>query len=438
MTFFKISNLLRCALATLIVFGGSVLAQNNGQGYGQWKVNGNQNVSSNQFLGTTDNSPIILKTDNQMRMKVDATGKVAVTDLAGNTPAIVGVNADGSLYRASDPGIDSLFDCSTKLYRATGNYLTPDCFIGSTNKEAFRMYTNNSERMRISSTGDLGIGTTAPETPLHFFSATNAELRIQGSSNTALPTLGFAGGTGSQTIQLAKIKANLNTSNFIPEMVFEVNNSQGLNSVQQVLRMDFKAAEFRTSLGVGMSAQAGSQLAVNGSATFTESNNTANWLKLGHNGANAFIEHNTASASSNSPSRLFINQNGGRTDFGGDVILAQNLGLGTTEFNDASSGKAYRLSVDGRIRANEVKVYSGWADYVFESDYELMPLSEVEAYIAENGHLPNLPSSAEVAQNGVDLGETQAKLLEKIEELTLHLIRLEKENEMLKAEMGLK
>ena len=438
MTFFKSSLLLRCGFVMALVFSGAVLAQNNGQGNGQWKVNGNQNVSSNQFLGTTDSSPIILKTDNQMRMKVDATGKVAVTDLAGTTPAIVGVNADGSLYRASDPGLDSLFDCSTKLYRATGNYLTPDCFIGSTNKEAFRMYTNNTERVRISSVGDVGIGTTAPQTPLHFFSATNAELRIQGANNTALPTLGFAGGTGSQVIQFAKIKANLNPSSFIPEMVFEVNNSQNFNTVQEVLRMDFKAAEFRTSLGVGMSAQANSQLAVNGSAIITESNNPSNWLKLGHNGSNAFIEHNTASASSNNPSRLFINQNGARTDFGGDVILAQNLGLGTTDFNDAGNGKAYRLSVDGRIRANEVKVYSGWADYVFEADYELMPLSEVEAYIAENGHLPNMPSSAEVAQNGVDLGESQAKLLEKIEELTLHLIRLEKENQILKAEMGLK
>jgi hypothetical protein len=66
-----------------------------------------------------------------------------------------------------------------------------------------------------------------------------------------------------------------------------------------------------------------------------------------------------------------------------------------------------------------------------------MPLHEVDAYIQSNGHLPGLPSAAEVAENGVELGETQALLLEKIEELTLHLIRLEKENAALKTEVGL-
>lgn len=108
--------------------------------------------------------------------------------------------------------------------------------------------------------------------------------------------------------------------------------------------------------------------------------------------------------------------------------------MGTDNYQDAGTGKSYRLSVDGRIRAREVKVYSGWADHVFEAGYELMPLSEVEAYIALHGHLPGLPSAAEVAANGVDLGESQALLLEKVEELTLHLIKLEKENAELKAE----
>jgi hypothetical protein len=409
----------------------------NAQGQSQWRTNGNNANGNNQFLGTTNNTDLTIKTDNQTRMLVKSDGAVEINSLSGTKPAVVAVNPDGSLFRYENP-VDSIFDCSTKLYRATGNYLTPDCFIGSTNKEAFRMYTNNTERMRLSSTGDLGIGTTTPETPLHFFSSTNAELRIQGATNNALPTLGFAGGTGNQTIQLSKIKANLSTTTFLPEMVFEVNNSQGLNTVQQVLRMDFKTADFRTRLGVGMAAQPNEQLSVNGSTILTETNNPANWLRMGHDGANAYIEHKTTSASSNNPSRLFINQNGGRTDFGGDVVLTQNLGLGTTTFVDPSNGKDYRLSVDGRIRANEVKVYSGWADYVFESDYELMPLSEVEAFIAQNGHLPGLPSAAQVAEQGVDVGETQAKLLEKIEELTLHLIRLEKENEVLKAEMGLK
>ncbi|MEM6273522.1 MAG: hypothetical protein AAF998_29220, partial [Bacteroidota bacterium] len=64
------------------------------------------------------------------------------------------------------------------------------------------------------------------------------------------------------------------------------------------------------------------------------------------------------------------------------------------------------------------------------------PLADVESFIAEHGHLPGVPSAAEVEANGVDVGETQALLLEKIEELTLHLIKLEKENESLKADIA--
>jgi hypothetical protein len=69
-----------------------------------------------------------------------------------------------------------------------------------------------------------------------------------------------------------------------------------------------------------------------------------------------------------------------------------------------------------------------WPDFVFADDYRLAPLSEVESHIKAKRHLPGIPSAAEVEQGGVSLGDMQAKLLAKVEELTLHLIRLEKEN----------
>ncbi|MBR5209467.1 MAG: hypothetical protein IKV67_06400, partial [Paludibacteraceae bacterium] len=78
---------------------------------------------------------------------------------------------------------------------------------------------------------------------------------------------------------------------------------------------------------------------------------------------------------------------------------------------------------------------SNVADYVFEEDYNLKSLSEVESYIKENKHLPGIPSAAEIEQNGVSLSKMSNILLEKIEELTLHMIRLEKENAALKAEV---
>lgn len=105
-----------------------------------------------------------------------------------------------------------------------------------------------------------------------------------------------------------------------------------------------------------------------------------------------------------------------------------NIGIGTTKTKD------FKLSVDGSLRATEIEVSlsSGWADYVFESNYYLAPLSEVEEYISENKHLPNVPSEKEVTEEGINLGEMDAILLRKIEELTLYMIELKKENEELK------
>lgn len=88
------------------------------------------------------------------------------------------------------------------------------------------------------------------------------------------------------------------------------------------------------------------------------------------------------------------------------------------------------LDVAGNIRAGEIKVEAGsWPDYVFEKNYPLLSLSKVEAHIKSFGHLPGIPSAKEVKSEGLDLGVMNAKLLQKIEELTLHMIELEKKSQ---------
>jgi hypothetical protein len=101
------------------------------------------------------------------------------------------------------------------------------------------------------------------------------------------------------------------------------------------------------------------------------------------------------------------------------VFLVQNAGLvgiGTTSPSE-------KLEVNGTIRSKEVKVEaSPWPDYVFSSDYNLMSLQELQDYINTNGHLPEVPDAATVEEGGIALGEMNAKLLKKIEELTLYTI----------------
>ncbi|MDW5287518.1 fibronectin type III domain-containing protein [Formosa sp. PL04] len=105
-----------------------------------------------------------------------------------------------------------------------------------------------------------------------------------------------------------------------------------------------------------------------------------------------------------------------------DLFAFRNLGIGTT------NTQGYRLAVAGNIIAEEIKVQlqTAWPDYVFKTDYELPLLEDVEKHIKEKGYLPNVPSEKEVKANGIKLGEMNAVLLEKIEELTLYILQQEK------------
>jgi hypothetical protein len=116
----------------------------------------------------------------------------------------------------------------------------------------------------------------------------------------------------------------------------------------------------------------------------------------------------------------------------GSGYFASNIGIGTSNFTDGAD--TYRLSVKGKVRAEEVKVYNTWADYVFTPAYVLPTLKQVESYIAQNGHLPNVPSAKEITEKGLALGEMSKIQQEKIEELTLYLIQQNKEIERLKVE----
>ena len=89
------------------------------------------------------------------------------------------------------------------------------------------------------------------------------------------------------------------------------------------------------------------------------------------------------------------------------------------------------------IRASNLTLTSSesvsWPDYVFDEGYELPSLNEVEAFVTEHNHLPGIPSATDVAAKGVEVNEMIALQLEKIEELTLYVIALEKENSLLRA-----
>lgn len=116
---------------------------------------------------------------------------------------------------------------------------------------------------------------------------------------------------------------------------------------------------------------------------------------------------------------------------------ANGLGIGTNNPQSTlhvnGDVSANNLAADGKITTKEVEVtLDGWSDYVFEVDYRLRPLSEVEAFVKTHKHLPGIPSEKEIIENGLSVGEMNKKMMEKIEELTLYVIELQKEIESLK------
>ncbi|MCJ1806467.1 hypothetical protein [Flavobacterium covae] len=126
----------------------------------------------------------------------------------------------------------------------------------------------------------------------------------------------------------------------------------------------------------------------------------------------------------------------GSSKFDSDVFVDTHIGIGTDKFVDpVDSNKDYKLSVKGRIRAEEVKVYNTWADYVFAKDYKLRSLDEVDTFIKQNNHLPNVPSAKDITEKGLELGEIAKVQQEKIEELTLYLIQQNKEIQELKKQL---
>lgn len=116
----------------------------------------------------------------------------------------------------------------------------------------------------------------------------------------------------------------------------------------------------------------------------------------------------------------------------GNTAISGSLRVGPQAANGVYSG--YRLSVDGDMIAKRCFIQvSDWADYVFSPDYKLPDLGEVEQFVQENRHLPGVPSEAEVKAKGVEMGDMNKVLLQKVEELTLYVIQLKKELENLRA-----
>ena len=239
----------------------------------------------------------------------------------------------------------------------------PTQYLGSSNAFDVVLKSNNTERMRVTTTGDVGIGTT---TPRERFQIGDRWTFHDGGTKYIGYNMDFNGTTNVRIVTGAS-----------SAIAFESDGA--------------------CSIGTSPIGTAGT--ATNGTTKFYLAND-------------------------------------GRVGIGDNAF---NL-LNATSGGAAISANSYRLFVEKGILTEKIKVAlkssSDWADYVFADNYHLKSLSDVEAFVKTNKHLPDVPSAqALVEDGGIDVTQMMAKQMQKIEELTLYVIELNKQNEALKAKV---
>jgi len=338
--------------------------------------------------------------------------------LEGDAPAMVIRDTMGTAARLELLERES--DSSGRGAVLLWNGETDKLVIGSTRNDTLRQGITLDD-----STGYIGIGTGSPEAALHVRGTARAShLHVVGTTRTSrLEQLAAPGdkislygdrfgqtnmyGFGVDNFTLY-YKANGNHRWFVNANAHET-PTMNLSERELILQAREPVLQLRDNSGDNSSRAARLEL-------------------LEHAGGNfdggAFLWWN------GDTNRLLIGtENGGASNTVLSVDRSSaGVGIGTEDPGD------YRLAVNGAIRAKEVVVETGWADFVFEDDYPLRSLSELEDYVVEHGHLPEMPSSAEVAERGVSLGDMQARLLRTIEEMALYLMKLQQDIDKLSAD----
>lgn len=402
-------------------------------GTGAWDLNGNVNADANNFLGVPAGVPLTFKIGGTTAGRI-------IDDGGGNGRVYIGLSAGGGT------GTNNVaIGAAAMPINTTGN--------GNMAVGAYSMYSNTLGNNNVA----LGVSTLNKNTTGSYNTAIGASALLNntigennlglgfqslvsnttGSYNAGLGTYTlYSNTTGSGNTAVGPIAMYLNTTGI-------QNVAVGSNTMYSNLSGNQNTALGQDALRSNTTGNGNVAIGFDAGRNETGSNflyisntNTSNPLLKGNFHVTApWLKINVKSTpASPTPTTIGYMAIG---DFDTTPNADNNSpGTGGLRLPLNFSGGAYRLFVQDGIMTEKIKVAlrssADWADYVFEPEYKLLPLNEVETYIKKNKHLPNVPSANEVAKNGIDVGTTTAKLLEKIEELTLYMIELKKELNALK------
>lgn len=330
------------------------------------------------------------------------------------------------LFIAAMTGCTTLF--AQSYWSMSGNSATTSNFIGTTNNVALKIKTNNSTRM-IFDDYKTGIGTENPGANLHLHS----EYMEQIGPGIEPFTEG-----GRPLIMAYENWFKMTTP------TTGTGDSDGFSIKQESLGVTIRQFENGNLNIFGYTGKGltvlpeGTVLFGNGGAHATV--NIGSYASGASSTGTAYLGFNVRRNGSQWTLKSNGSTNGGAAIWsttGGSIYFATVPSTGSSDqiitTSDLRDNINLVLHSTGLLQAKEVKVtLTGWPDYVFGEGYKLMSLGETEQYIKENGHLPGVPSAQKVEEEGLSLGEMNARLMQKVEELTLHVIELQKQIDELK------
>ncbi|HEX5153100.1 MAG TPA: hypothetical protein VFW07_16735 [Parafilimonas sp.] len=398
-------------MALLLAIAGSVQSQ--------WLLNGNSDVTNTSKLGSLNNKEVKFVTHNHQWMVLTTGGNLGINT---NSPvATLHVQStNGTVARFDGPAKGSM---RVSFYEGLsgrgyfGSYYAgnpADVDFGTLDsnlKGKLHLTIQGLPALTIDTKRFVGVGTTTPGAKLHVVSTNNQVAKFDGPSSMYIGLYeagAYRGYIGSFAAAANDVDFGTGAGNTTGKLHLTIQASPALT---------VDAAKF---VGIGTTTPgaklhiSASESAFHGKSAAIEITNTAaggaNWyLRSGATGT--ATPKGGFSIANDALYALFISSAG-------------NIGIG-------ADPSIYKLDVCGTIRAKEVLVQTGWCDYVFDKNYNLRSLDEVENYINTNKHLPDVPSATEVENKGVKVAQMDSILIKKVEELTLYIIDQNKQIQQL-------